>query len=191
MGKDNFKLSEKEKFAIKEGLATERMMSMTDDLDSLIEKEKIRKMNSELENAQSQMIEQNKKLEEAQKDFDFNKIEIKPLYSRLLVKPFEINPFQKLKTEGNIIVAPGGYNLHAEVNPVTGKYEEQEEFIKCGTVVEVGPECKYVKAGDVVYYRKDTVLPIGFLDWGLVAISENQLLACVNEGLEQRFKNAE
>ena len=76
----------------------------------------------------------------------------------------------------------------AELNPVSGKYEEQKEFIVTGCVVEVGPDVKYLQEGDVIYYRRDTVVPVPFFKQGLVSLAENQVIAAVNEGLTERFK---
>ena len=67
--------------------------------------------------------------------------------------------------------------------------EEQKEFIVTGCVIEVGPETKYLKEGDVVYYRRDTVVPVPFFKQGLVSLAENQVIAVVNEGLTERFNN--
>ena len=72
---------------------------------------------------------------------------------------------------------------------MTGKYEEQKQFIITGCVVEVGPEVKYLQEGDVVYYRVDTAVPVPFLKQGLVSINENQVIAVVNEGLTERFNS--
>lgn len=110
------------------------------------------------------------------------------MLARILVKPFKQNPFQKLEVQGGIIVDTGGYNPHIQFNEQTGKNEEQEQFIKVGCVIEVGPEVKYLTEGDVVYYRKDTVVPVPFFKQNLVSLNENQVIAVVNEGLEKRWK---
>lgn len=92
-----------------------------------------------------------------------------------------------MKVEGSIIVDAGGYTPHAEINPMTGKYEEQKQFIVTGCVVETGPEVKYLQEGDVIYYRVDTSVPVPFLKQGFVSLNENQVIAVVNEGLSERF----
>lgn len=158
-------------------------------IDKMIQREKANKFNNEVEKYNAQLEENQKTFEEAQSQvaYDINRAEIKPMFARLIIKPFKVNPFQKMEVKGSIIVDAGGYTPHAELNPMTGKYEEQKQFIITGYVVEVGPEVKYLQEGDVVYYRVDTAVPVPFLKQGLVSINENQVIAVVNEGLTERF----
>ena len=160
-------------------------------IDNMIQREKANKFNNEVEKYDAQLEENQKTFEETQSQvaYDVNKAEIKPMFARLIIKPFKVNPFQKMEVKGGIIVDAGGYTPHAELNPMTGKYEEQKQFIITGCVVEVGPEVKYLQEGDVVYYRVDTAVPVPFLKQGLVSINENQVIAVVNEGLTERFNS--
>ena len=160
-------------------------------IDTLIKKEKANKFNSQVDAYKEALEENNKKTEQAQKEvqYDIEKAELKPIFSRIIVKPLVHNPFQKVQMQGSLIVDTGGYTPHAELNPISGQYEEQKEFIVTGCVIEVGPETKYLKEGDVVYYRRDTVVPVPFFKQGLVSLAENQVIAVVNEGLTERFNN--
>lgn len=160
-------------------------------IDTLINKEKANKFNSQVDAYNEALEENNKKTEQAQNEvqYDIEKAELKPMFSRIIVKPLAHNPFQKVQIQGSLIVDAGGYTPHAELNPVSGQYEEQKEFIITGCVVDVGPETKYLKEGDVVYYRRDTVVPVPFFKQGLVSLAENQVIAVVNEGLTERFNN--
>lgn len=160
-------------------------------IDSLVQKEKASKFNAEVEKYNEKLDQNNKEFEESQDkiEYDINKAEIKPMFNRILIQPFKQNPFQKMTIENGLILDAGGYTPHAQFNEQSGKYEEQDQFIRTGYVVEVGPETKYLKEGDVVYYRKDTVVPIPFFKQGLVSLGESQVIAVVNEGLEERFKN--
>lgn len=160
-------------------------------IDNMIQREKANKFNNEVEKYNAQLEENQKTFEEAQSQvaYDINRAEIKPMFARLIIKPFKVNPFQKMEVKGSIIVDAGGYTPHAELNPITGKYEEQKQFIITGYVVEVGPEVKYLQEGDVVYYRVDTAAPVPFLKQGLVSVNENQVIAVVNEGLTERFNS--
>ena len=160
-------------------------------IDNMIQREKANKFNNEVEKYNAQLEENQKTFEEAQSQvaYDINRAEIKPMFARLIIKPFKVNPFQKMEVKGSIIVDAGGYTPHAELNPMTGKYEEQKQFIITGYVVEVGPEVKYLQEGDVVYYRVDTAVPVPFLKQELVSINENQVIAVVNEGLTERFNS--
>lgn len=160
-------------------------------IDTIIKKEKANKFNSQVDAYKEALEENNKKTEQAQNEvqYDIEKAELKPMFSRIIVKPLAHNPFQKVQMQGSLIVDAGGYTPHAELNPVSGQYEEQREFIVTGCVVEVGPETKYLKEGDVVYYRRDTVVPVPFFKQGLVSLAENQVIAVVAESLSERFKN--
>lgn len=160
-------------------------------IDEIIQKEKAEKFNSQVDNYIEQMEQRYSEFRDGQDSigYDINQAEIKPMFSRILVKPFRQNPFQRMQTKGNLIVDAGGYTPHAELNPVTGKYEEQKEFIVTGCIVEIGPETKYLQIGDVVYYRIDTAVPVPFFKQGFVSLSENQIIAVVSEGLTKRFND--
>lgn len=160
-------------------------------LDSLIKKEKARKFNSEVEKYNEKLEQNNKDFEESRDkvEYDISKAEIKPMFSRILVQPFKVNPFQKMKVENGLIIDTGGYTPHTQLNEQTGRYEEQKQFIVTGCVVEVGPEVKYLKEGDVIFYRVDTAVPVPFFKQGFVSLAESQIIAVVNEGLQDRFNN--
>ena len=160
-------------------------------IDALVEKEKAAKMNEQLEKFQEQMDKSHEEMKKSQDtiEYDINTAEIKPLFSRIIFTPFKSNPFQKLVTEGNIIIDTGGYNPHIDKNPITGKNEEMDQFIRTGCVQEVGPECKYIKPGDVIFYRKDTAVPVPFFKQGFYSLDEHQVISIVNEKLTERFEN--
>ena len=160
-------------------------------LDSLIKKEKARKFNSEVEKYNEKLEQNNKDFKESHDkvEYDISKAEIKPMFSRILVQPFKVNPFQKMKVENGLIIDTGGYTPHTQLNEQTGRYEEQKQFIVTGCVVEVGPEVKYLKEGDVIFYRVDTAVPVPFFKQGFVSLAESQIIAVVNEGLQDRFNN--
>lgn len=160
-------------------------------LDSLIKKEKASKFNSEVEKYNEKLEQNNKDFKESQDkvEYDISKAEIKPMFSRILVQPFKVNPFQKIKVENGLIIDTGGYTPHTQLNEQTGRYEEQKQFIVTGCVVEVGPEVKYLKEGDVIFYRVDTAVPVPFFKQGFVSLAESQIIAVVNEGLQDRFNN--
>ena len=160
-------------------------------LDSLIKKEKASKFNSEVEKYNEKLEQNNKDFKESQDkvEYDISKAEIKPMFSRILVQPFKVNPFQKIKVENGLIIDTGGYTPHTKLNEQTGRYEEQKQFIVTGCVVEVGPEVKYLKEGDVIFYRVDTAVPVPFFKQGFVSLAESQIIAVVNEGLQDRFNN--
>lgn len=160
-------------------------------VDKLIEKERAYKFNDELEKVAEEFEAKREQFEKTAEILGDNvaNLEIKPMFSRLLIKPLTQNPFQRVKVKNGLIIDSGAITPHAELNPNTGKYEEQKEFIKTGAVQEVGPEVKYIKPGDIVFYRIDTVVPVPFFKQGMVSLAENQVIAIVNEGLADRFNS--
>lgn len=119
---------------------------------------------------------------------DLNQCEIVPAYSNVLIKPFDSNPFQQIKKVGNLIVDTGGYTPEYKSND-SGEWEEEEQRIGVATVIEAGPECKYVKPGDAVFYQNTSIVPIPFYKQGFYSINEHSIMQIVNVGLTQRFNN--
>ena len=184
------KLTENEKLAQHAvGLNGTNINMSEASIDKIIEKERAYKFNDELNKIAEKFENSKEQLEKNAEAFgdSIANIEIKPMFSRLLIKPLSQNPFQRMKISNGIIVDAGIATAHAELNPNTGKYEEQKEFIKTGAVQEIGPEVKYIRPGDVVFYRVDTVVPVPFFKQGMVSLAENQVIAVVNEGLAERF----
>ena len=111
-----------------------------------------------------------------------------PEGKQLLIKPFDTNPFQEVKIEGGIITDLGGMTPEYKSNE-TGEIEQEQQFIKVGTVIETGYECKFVKPGDVVFYTIASENTIPFFRQGFVTVAENRIMAIVNENLTERKKN--
>lgn len=186
------KLTEDEKLAQQiVGVSGTNFNMAEQSIDKVLEKERAYKFNDELNKIAEKFEASKEQLEKNADAFGDNiaNIEIKPMFARLLIKPLAQNPFQRMKVSNGIIVDAGIATPHAELNPNTGKYEEQKEFIKTGAVQEVGPEVKYIKPGDVIFYRVDTVVPVPFFKQGMVSLAENQVIAVVNEGLAERFNS--
>ena len=114
-------------------------------------------------------------------------LEIMPLYRYALIKPFDKNPFQTIKKVGNIITDTGGITTFE--NPDTGEDQEEDSYIQVAMVIEVGPECKYLKVGDVIMYRKESAFPIPFYKQNYHIVDEPRVSAVINEGLHNRLKN--
>lgn len=161
------------------------------DLNKMIEKEKQAKFNNELDKYVNEMEEYNETMKQLQESIgsDPLKLEIKPLHEQIIIKPFEHNPFQKIKIDNGIITDVGGFKINVDKNPITGQMEEQEQVILTGCVMEVGPEVKYLKVGDIVFYHRRNRIPIPFFKQGFYNLEERYVLAVVNEGLTERFNN--
>ena len=163
-------------------------MSANRDLSNMIEDNAKAKFNEKVEEYVSKLEEHEKLLEQYTESLteDLNKLEIKPLYEGVLIKPLAQNPFQKMKREGNLIVDTGGLTPEYKSRE-TGEWEEEKSFIHYGVVQEVGPTCKYLKEGDVVMWRQPSETPVPFYKQGLVLVNEHSIMITVNVGLAERF----
>ena len=122
---------------------------------------------------------------------DFQKLEIMPLTSYVLIKPFESNPFQKInKLDSGLIIDSGGIAPSFK-SQETGDMIDAHQYIKVGLVTEVGAECKFLKPGDVVFYNIASEVQVPFFKFGFVIVAEQRILAVVNEGLTDRKLDAQ
>jgi len=124
--------------------------------------------------------------EQKQKELDakIETLEIIPMQNKVLLLPYPENPYRKIASKGGIIVEYKG----AFKNPDSGLDDTLVQGVACAKVIEIGPECKYVKPGDDVLYDSRTVYKVPFLSLGYELTAENQLLLVLNEGLKKRFK---
>ena len=111
-----------------------------------------------------------------------------PIGNYILVKQFEENPFQRIvrDSKSGLIIDTGGFAPEYK-NTDNGQIEEEESFILVGVVQEVGPECKWCKSGDAVFYTKPSAVPVPFYKQNLIQVNETRVLAVVNENLTERF----
>ena len=120
---------------------------------------------------------------------DINGLEIMPMFAYALIQPFEKNPFQQIKiSEGGIITDLGGLTPEYKSNE-TGEIEEEQQFIKVGTVIEVGHKCEFLKPGDIVFYTIASECMVPFFKQGFVVVAEQRIMAFVNEKLTERRDN--
>lgn len=194
MGKKvNLNLTENEKIARNivglEADALHFRMGDEQSLEQMVARQKTETFNTQV----NEYVEKFDKHSELLKQYtesikdNMNSIEIKPMFSRVLVKPFEHNPFQQIKVTNTGLITDLGGMTPTYKSTDTGEWEEERQFIVTGTVIDVGPECKYLAEGDVIFYRVDTAVPVPFFKQGLVSLSENQVISVVNEGLTERF----
>lgn len=120
---------------------------------------------------------------------DIGGLEIMPMFSYALIQPFEKNPFQQIKiTESGLITDLGGMTPEYKSNE-TGELEEENQYIKVGTVIEVGHKCEFLKPGDIVFYTIASECMVPFFRQGFVVVNENRIMAVVNEKLTERRDN--
>ena len=129
-----------------------------------------------------QIEEELKESQEITKRMD--SMEIVPLGTYVLVRPYAKNPFEKLVEEGGIIMTTYDGSF---TNPDSGEQDTEYNLSVQADVIEVGPACKYVKEGDIVYYRRACGVPIPFFRQGLEVVAEQQIHVVINEGIKERF----
>ena len=172
------------------GESTSRIMALDGTTaEDVVRQRKTEKFNDMVDAYAEKFNEHSAKVEEfAQKiNENVNNIEIMPLGNYVLVKQFEENPFQRIvKSDSGLIIDTGGLAPQYK-NTDNGQIEEEEAFILVGVVQEVGPECKYLKPGDAVFYPKPASIPVPFYKQKLIQVNETRVLAVVNEGLTDRF----
>lgn len=158
----------------------------------ILKREEQLKFNTAVDDYVDKFEKHNKALEDYAKNLseDMNGLEIMPMFSYALIKPFETNPFQQIKISKNsgIITDLGGLTPTYKSNE-TGEIEEEEQYIKVGTVIEVGHKCEFLKEGDIVFYTIASECMVPFFKQGFVVVNENRIIAVVNEKLTERRDN--
>lgn len=159
--------------------------------DRTLQKEKQAKFNDTVDSYVDRFNEHAKSLEEYANKISetINGLEILPMFNYVLIQPFDKNPFQQIQiTDSGIVTDLGGMTPEYKSNE-TGNIEQEEQYMKVGTVVEVGHKCEFLKPGDVVFYTIASQAMIPFFRQGFVVVSESRIMAVVNEGLTERKYN--
>lgn len=159
-----------------------------EEADKTLRREKAEKFNTAVGDIEEKLSKHINALEGyAQKmSEDMNGLEIMPMTNYVLIKPFEQNPFQKIKmTKSGIITDLGGFTPTHKSNE-TGEIEEDQVFIKVGTVVEVGPKCEFLRSGDVVMWTIASEIMVPFYKLGFVSVNENRIITVINSDLTKR-----
>lgn len=185
-------LTENEKIARSvtglEAPAKHFMMGETKASD-ILKREAAEKFNTKVDEYVNKFDQHSKRLSEYAQTVTENaqNLEIKAIFGHLLVKPFNENPFQRIQvSESGLILDLGGQKPEFK-NQDNGQIEEEENIIKVATVIDVAPDCKYIKEGDTVMYMRSTSMPVPFFKQGLECVSENRVVAVINEGLTKRW----
>ena len=105
-----------------------------------------------------------------------------PMGNKIIILPYPRNPYRKIM-EGNLFIDYDG----SFKNPDSGEQDKLKELVGCAQVIEVGPDCKYLKPGDDVYYDTRTTYPLPFMSMGFQVTSEPQIITFLNEGLKKRL----
>ena len=109
-----------------------------------------------------------------QKEIDdkAERLELIPISNKVLILPYPENPYRKAITSSGLIIP-----LNPQFqNPESGQQDNLKEGIVCAKVIEVGPECKWLKEGDDIYIRNVGAAPVPFDRRGYWAISEQNVI---------------
>lgn len=109
------------------------------------------------------------------------KKEIKPLFDNVLIVPYSENPYANLKTDSGFMLVDGEFE-----SSDSGEKEKLDLFVGCGSVIEVGPSCKYVSVGDDVFFDTRSTRPVPFMRQGFLQTSERNLISVLNDNLNER-----
>lgn len=160
---------------------------MSPTVEEMTKKEATIKFNQQVEEARAdwdaKINEQEahaKEMEEKMKD-----LQIVPINSYVLVQPYAKNPFQKMKVTDSGLIIPEYTGVFK--NPDSGMEDQEENLSVQALVIETSPLCKFVKEGDIVYYRRACGVPIPFFSQGFEVVAEQQIQVVVNSGLKDRY----
>ena len=175
------------------GESTTRIMALDGTTaEDIINKRNTEKFNEQVDKWSEKFEEHSTNISEFANKINSNveNIEIMPIGNYVLVKQFEENPFQRIvrDSKSGLIIDTGGFSPEYK-NTDNGQIEEEEQFIKVGIVQEVGPECKWCKEDDAIFYTKPSAVPVPFYKQNLQLVNETRILAIVNENLKERFNN--
>lgn len=107
---------------------------------------------------------------------DMSDVEIIPVNTNVLIQPYLQNPYRYIETTASGLIV-GVESSKTYKSNETGEIEQNNEVIKCGKVLAVGPACKNVNVGDDVYYTTYSEAKLPFRKKGYVIVSEG-LLVC-------------
>ena len=134
-------------------------------LDKLIDNNNREKWNERIDEINNKFNEHSSKLQDYADEYaaKLDGVEIMPINAGVLIQPYNENPFQKVKIDEKtgLIIDTGGL-IPKYKNNDNGQWEEAEQFIKVGVVVEAGPMAKWLQAGDTVMWNKVAEVPIPF-----------------------------
>ena len=114
-------------------------------------------------------------LENNMEDICMDDVEIVPTNANLLVKPYLKNPYRYIETTASGLIV-GVESSQTYKSSETGEIEQNNDAIKCGKVLAVGPMCKNVEVGDDVFYTTYSELKLPFRKKGWSMISETLLI---------------
>lgn len=159
-------------------------------LDEHIDNMKRQKWNDSVQKIENKFANHETKLQEAADEYakNLNGVQIMPVANYVIVRPFKENPFQRVKVDSSsgLIIDLGGMVPEYKSNE-SGEYEEAEQVIKVGVVIEAGPECKWLRSGDTIMWAKMSEVVVPFYNFGFRLVNETRAICVINDDLNERF----
>ena len=106
---------------------------------------------------------------------DMSDVDIIPVNNNVLIRPYIQNPYRYIETTASGLIV-GVESSKTYKSNETGEIEQNNEVIKCGKVLAVGPACKNVNVGDDVYYTTYSEAKLPFRKKGYVIVGEGLLI---------------
>lgn len=158
-------------------------------LDEKIDAHKREKWNDSVQKIEDKFANHEKKLQEAADEYakNLNEVQIMPIGNYVIVRPFTENPFQKVTVSSSGLITDLGGMIPEYKNSDSGEYEEAEQVIKVGIVIEAGPECKWLKSGDTIMWTVMSEVVIPFYNFGFRLVNETRAICVINDDLNERF----
>lgn len=160
---------------------------MSPTVNEMAEKEAKIKFNQQIEEAKADWDIKINEQEKHAKEMDekMKDLQIVPINNYVLVQPYAKNPFQKMKVTESGLIIPEYTGVFK--NPDSGMEDQEENLSVQALVIETSPLCKFVKEGDIIYYRRACGVPIPFFGQGFEVVAEQQIQVVVNSGLKDRY----
>lgn len=134
-------------------------------------------MSMEVINEFEQMLNNKAKtiIENNMEDVCMDEVEIIPTNANVLIQPYIRNPYRYIETTASGLIV-GIESSKTYKSNETGEIEQNNEVVKCGKVLAVGPSCKNVNVGDDVFYTTYSQAIVPFRKKGYVVVGENLLI---------------
>ena len=106
---------------------------------------------------------------------DMSEVDVIPVNNNVLIQPYLQNPYRYIETTASGLIV-GVESSKTYKSNETGEIEQNNEVVKCGKVLAVGPACKNVNVGDDVYYTTYSEAKLPFRKKGYVIVGEGLLI---------------
>ena len=114
-------------------------------------------------------------IENNMEDVCMDDVQIIPTNANVLIQPYVRNPYRYIETTASGLIV-GVESSKTYKSNETGEIEQNQEVVKCGKVLAIGPSCKNVEVGDDVFYTTYSEAKIPFRKKGFVIVGEGLLI---------------